>query len=384
MQLKKVFFAAFAALALCSCSEKGPQPVNPKATPQAKEVLQFLYEISGKYTLAGEHNFSSDLEKYDRVVFEMTGKFPVIWGSDFSFNDIGEGFQRYQHAGPATITVPFERPCLEGVISLAEARQGIVDKAIEKWNEGRLITLMWHCCDPRQGGTNDCNGDKVWTLEGNGPTEAQWEELCTRGTSLNDAWHKEMDTVIPYLKQLQDAGVPVLWRPFHEMNGAWFWWGNKPGENGFKKLWIETYNYMTVENGLDNLLWVFDPNAPRVKENDDAYPYEDFYPGNDYVDVLAADIYGFDFKKSHHDQLIELGGGKPISIGEVGQLPQNGPELFDEQPSWTWFMVWGYFIDGHRGVGDEHLNIVRSIYDSPKVLTLDEISFDGKRHTIKK
>ena len=166
----------------CSC-DRGPRPVNPNATPEACELLDFLYSISGKYTLAGEHNFSSDLERYDAEVLAITGKLPVVWGSDFSFNDIGEGAERYQHAGPLNLTVPFDRPCVNTGRTVAEARQDIVDTAIRKWAEGRIITLMWHCCDPRYTDGNDCNGDKVWTMD-QGPSDEEWDALCTPGTPL--------------------------------------------------------------------------------------------------------------------------------------------------------------------------------------------------------
>ena len=114
--------------------------MNPKASPEARELLDFLYSISGKYTMAGEHNFSSDLERYDAEVLAMTGKLPVVWGSDFSFNDIGDGFERYQHAGPLNVTVPFDSPCVQTGRTVAEARQDIIDTAIWKWKEGRIIT----------------------------------------------------------------------------------------------------------------------------------------------------------------------------------------------------------------------------------------------------
>lgn len=92
------------------------------------------------------------------------------------------------------------------------------------------------------------------------------------------------------------------------MNGVWFWWCNKPGENGFKKLWIMTYNYFTKVHKLNNLLWVWNTNAPRDKKGDEAGPYADFYPGPEYVDVLAADVYHRDYKQSHHDDLQAPGG----------------------------------------------------------------------------
>ena len=378
--MKRLILFSFCTALILACAPKAPRPVNPSATAEARQLLSFLYSISGQYTLSGQHNFASDLARYDDEVYEMTGKRPIVWGSDFSFNDIGEGFERYQHAGPLTITVPFDRPCVHTGLTVEQGRQNIVNEAIVQARMGRIITLMWHCCDPRiSGGGNDCNGSGVWTMD-QGPSDEEWEELCTDGSALNLAWKKEMDSVIPYLAQLQEAGVPVLWRPYHEMNGAWFWWGNKPGENGFKRLWVMTYRYFT-EKGLNNLLWVWDANAPRVKENDDALPYELFYPGNDYVDVLAADIYGWDYKQSHHDELVALGGGKPIAMGELGQLPRT-VDTFGQQPSWTWFMVWGYFIGGHRGAED-HLNLVRSIYDSPRILTLDEIACEGGRWRVR-
>ena len=379
--MKNILISLSCLLLLVGCSSGTPAPVNPDASREARELLSFLYGISGKYTLSGEHNFASDLVRYDNEVVALTGKVPVVWGSDFSFTDVGDGFERYQHAGPLNISAPFDRPCIQTGLTTEEARQNIVDEAIARSKEGRIITLMWHCCDPRfSDGGNTCNGDKVWTMD-NAPTWEEWDSLCTDGTALNRTWKKEMDTVIPYLKQLKEAHVPVLWRPYHEMNGAWFWWGNKPGDNGFRRLWIMTYEYFTAQ-GLNNLLWVWDANAPRVKENDDALPYELFYPGNAYVDVLAADIYGWDYKQSHHDQLLALGGGKPIAMGEVGQLPRS-PEVFAQQPSWTWFMVWGYFIGSHRN-GSDHEKQVRDIYDDPRILTLEDLSCKKGRYRVEK
>ena len=69
-----------------------------------------------------------------------------------------------------------------------------------------------------------------------------------------------VDKIAGYLKELQDAEIPVLWRPYHEMNGDWFWWGKKKGEDGYKKLWSMMYDRFVNFHGLNNLLWVFNTN----------------------------------------------------------------------------------------------------------------------------
>lgn len=123
--------------------------------------------------------------------------------------------------------------------------------------------------------------------------------------------------------------------------------------------------YVNVHK-LNNLIWVWNTNAPRDWKNDEAYAYELFYPGDDYVDILAADVYKNDFKQSHHDQLFALGKGKLITLGEVGNVPT--PEILKVQPQWSWFMVWAHFpwTDNTR-------DAVRILYSDPKVITKDEI-----------
>lgn len=388
--------------AACTREEQGFRPVNPRATPEARQLLSFLYSLQGKYTLTGQHNFASDLARYDRVVHEITGKYPALWGADFSFMAQGDNAARFQHCGPMNLTAPFG-PCEVNGLTKEALRRGLVDEAIRKHAEGRLITLMWHCCFPLNG--DDCNGDDIWRLAERLPSQEEWDELVTEGTPLNALWKKQMDGVAAYLGQLQEARVPVLWRPFHEMNGVWFWWCNKPGENGFKKLWIAMYDYFTHHHGLNNLLWVWNTNAPRSIPGDEAGPYRDFFPGVEYVDVLAADVYNRDWKQSHHDELLELGGGKLIALGEVGEAPSA--EITAAQPSWSWFMVWGYCIYDfsalarpaepdpaatpadappvRRSFADLPASnpAVKAIYDHPQSLTLDRIDFTGNAYKMK-
>ena len=121
-----------------------------------------------------------------------------------------------------------------------------------------------------------------------------------------------------------------------------------------------------TQNLLNYLIWVWNANGLRDWKDDEAMAYELYYPGDEYVDVLAADIYKADYKQSHHDRLIELGAGKPIALGEIGKVPD--PSVLTQQPKWTWFMTWARFPWTHNTKEE-----VKALYSDPKVLTLDEL-----------
>jgi mannan endo-1,4-beta-mannosidase len=216
---------------------------------------------------------------------------------------------------------------------------------------------MWHAVRPVDEETAGWKESVQNSLNGE-----QWQELITPGTPLHTRWLAQVDGIAAYLKQLQDAKIPVLWRPYHEMNGGWFWWGNKPGEKGYAALWRLMYQRLAEHHKLDNLLWVWNANAP----NQWAGAYADFYPGAAYVDVLAVDIYGADWKQSHYDDLLKLAEGKPIALGEVGEMPT--PAVLDKQPRWTWFMTWPNYLTEKNTP-----EVVKAIYDDPRTLTREEI-----------
>lgn len=302
-------------------------PVNKDATPGARKLLQYLYSISGRYTLSGQHNYVALPDSFPGRVRELTGKLPEVWGCDFG---------GYYVKGYA---------------------EKLVRSAYEKYKEGYIITLMWHAGRPLDDppfGWKESIQAKM--------TDTQWKELTTPGTALNARWAAQVDTVASYLKELQALGVPVLWRPYHEQNGVWFWWGNRKGPDGSAKLYRMMYERFVNVHHLNNLIWVWDTNTPRRLFQDEAYAYDEFFPGLDCVDVLAADVYHNDFKQSHHDELLELGKGKPIALGEVGEVPT--PTILKMQPFWTWFMIWGNFVDTHNTPVQ-----MRRLYSDPRVLT---------------
>jgi mannan endo-1,4-beta-mannosidase len=305
-------------------------PVNRNATPEAKKLLDYLYSISGKRIIAGHHNHVGRPDVFLIRVKELTGKSPEIWGCDFI---------NYYREGVA---------------------EQIVQEAYKKYKEGYIITLMWHAGRPQDDppfGWKESVQNKM--------TDKEWREFTTPGTELHSRWLKQVDTVANFLNELQLLGVPVLWRPYHELNGVWFWWGNRKGENGSAKLYRMMFDRLVNEHKLNNLIWVWNTNAPRQLINDEAYAYEDYFPGLDYVDVLAADVYHNDYRQSHHDELVELGQGKIIALGEIGEVPK--PEDLARQPMWAWFMIWSNFVDTHNTPQQ-----IRDLYSYPKTLTHED------------
>ena len=97
---------------------------------------------------------------------------------------------------------------------------------------------------------------------------------------------------------------------------------------------------------LDNLIWVWNGSAPDHK----ILPYAECYPGHHVVDVLAVDIYGNDFAQRHYDGLLELADGRPIALGEVGQMPS--PAVLEAQPRWALFMTWTTFLSEGNEAAD--------------------------------
>jgi mannobiose 2-epimerase len=313
-----------------NCSQKAFEPVNKNATVEAKEILNYLYSMNGKRIIAGHHNYAGRPDIFIDRVRELTGKSPEIWGCDFI---------NYYKNGEA---------------------EKIVREAYKKYKEGYIITLMWHTGRPQDNppfGWKESVQAKM--------TDVEWKEFTTPGTTLHSRWLNQVDTVAKYLKELQTLGVPVLWRPYHELNGVWFWWGNRKGENGSAKLYRMMFDRFVNFHKLNNLIWVWNTNAPRQLINDEAYAYEDYFPGLDYVDILAADVYHNDYRKSHHDELVELGKGKLIALGEVGEVPS--PEILSRQPLWVWFMIWSNFVDTHNTPQQ-----IRDLYNYPKILTHEE------------
>ncbi|WP_433379517.1 glycosyl hydrolase [Actinoplanes sp. CA-142083] len=305
-------------------------PANAFAATSKTTVINYLKSITGNHIVSGQHNKepATSPGQYTQQVHDITGQWPGLWGGDMMFtsNDIAN-------------------------------RQSVVNQAKTEWANGSLVALTWHACSPTVGAT--CNFDGGVKT---GISDAQFQQIVTAGTALSNTWRSRMAAVVPYLKQLKDAGVPVLWRPFHEMNESWNWWGHRPGANGSLKLYQQMRDYFASQ-GLDNLIWVW-----NVQDNP-AGGWSNYYPGSNYVDVVTLDAWYKNYPSSgDYSQIQSIAGGKPIAIAEMGKVPTAA--LLDSQPKWTYFMIWSEQLRGNNSNAE-----IQTSYFLPRVYNQGEIKF---------
>ena len=159
-------------------------------------------------------------------------------------------------------------------------------------------------------------------------TEFDATNATVEGTWENKVFTEDLKNAAAYLKLLRDADIPVLWRPFHEAAGGWFWWGKDAAS--FKSLWIAMFNYFKTE-GLDNLIWVW------TTEGNGA----DWYPGDQYVDIVGRDVYNKETADcvSEYTSIAENYGNKIVSLSECGTVGLIS-EQWASGARWSWFMPW--------------------------------------------
>ena len=160
------------------------------------------------------------------------------------------------------------------------------------------------------------------------------DDAVTDGTWANRFMKSDLEKIVPYLQQLQQANIPVLWRPLHEAAGKWFWWGNGSAAS-YVKLWRFMYDYFKAK-GINNLIWVW------TSEKADS----DWYPGDDYVDIIGTDMYGQDgtavsaaAMADRFNTLAYRYPTKMISLTECGTV-SDVPTQWNSDAKWSWFMPW--------------------------------------------
>ena len=304
-------------------------PVDPAANQAARTLLSTIAASYGKLTYSGQQE-AGDLA----TIQTSSGKIPAIFSGDL----MNYSPTRCEHGGvPANYT------------------ESLIDKA----TEGHLLSVIWHWNAP-------CN-----LL--NSPEQPWWRGFYSEATNFDvsaaladpsSAGYalilRDMDAIALQLQKLQQAGIPVLWRPLHEAEGGWFWWGTR-GPDTYKQLWRLLFSRLTQHHGLHNLIWILTVEDP------------DWYPGNDVVDVVGVDAY----EENRADALLSrwqplrerFDGVKPIALTEFGSVPDI-EKMHRLGVWWAWFCSWK---GPKHGPQSAPKSTIRQVYQSTAVITRDEL-----------
>ncbi len=286
---------------------------NPDADVNARKLYDYINDVYGTaiITCQQESTWMGSPDYEMDYIFAETGKYPAMRGLDFMNNDF----------------------------------DGVVQRSKEWHEKGGIVSICWH---------TGVNGSGYQESKDDNP---DFEKLLTEGTDEYNAMMKSWDEAAMALQELRDEGIPVLWRPFHEFDGQWFWWG-KGGADNFIKLWQMMYDRYTNEFGLNNLIWVLGYSG-EVKDG--------WYPGNEYCDIIGSDTYDNSTHARAWKKLAAMETGKPMTFHECGNVPSI--EKFEADGAmWSWFMIWHTtYITGNN---KQNLS---DVYNHEKAITLDEL-----------
>ncbi|MBR3966097.1 MAG: leucine-rich repeat protein [Clostridia bacterium] len=252
-----------------------------------------------------------------------------------------------------------------------EYRTEFLRELIDYCRDGGVITASSHFGNPT-GIRSDCRGYLG--------KEEIWEDLLTDGTTLNRLFKRELNVDSAFLRELQNNDIPILWRPFHEMNGNWFWWCIKQEndylvmERCFHDMWKYVYDYYENELNLTNLIWVYSPNNDTGSLVDVEY----CYPGDEYVDMTGLDWYtsgGFEIGSDEGAYLRMMDYGMPTALTEYGSSGKlDSIETWEDiQKMYQKGMKLTYILTWTSGHSFPSCGKVDELMAKPDILSLDEV-----------
>jgi len=283
---------------------------NKNAIAEASSLMSFMRDVYGKYIISGQCN-----EKWLPLIQQTTGDQPAILALDF-----------------------------DGICPSQGGNNGAA-KAID-WvkNKGGIVQFQWHWISP------DADGDYYgnWNLGA---------ALANKNGQSYKNMLRDIDLVAGEIKKMQDAGVPIIFRPLHESEGAWFWWG-KSGKAALNELYHLMYDRYTNYFKLNNIVWLWNSYGSD-KGN--------WYPGDDVCDIIAWD---YESPTSWQQYQTLFGNkGKLFGLAEEGKHPD--PNNFAARP-WSFFITWDYMIqDPSQPKGQNPTAWTKTVYSDPKTITLN-------------
>ncbi len=332
-------------LFLITCVAVGQ--VNPNATQNCKAVYNYIKNLGGKENrvLVGQNCYhGNQIDEY-------------------GYGELYEGLQKSAGKYPSMLAVDYE---YAKIFTKEELHQTNL-KLVDHWKKGGLVTINWTARHPN-GGDTRVKDDPI-----------------DLGTLFERAgWITRLDVIGNALKELQDSGVVVLFRPMQEMNNNWFWFGswltqNPENPEPYKTHWRNLYNFFTNTKGLNNLLWVYSPNEhydPKWTK-----PVDYHYPGDNYVDIVAPTSYKENLSIPDYETLRKL--GKPMGIAEYGKPPKMADGTVDNReyidkirsdyPEMKYFVVWHNWTGVKMAITSN--KYAKELMNDPWIVTRDEVNY---------
>lgn len=299
---------------------------NANATAEAKAVYKLFADNYGQKQFSGVMGGVAWETDFLDFVYGQCDKYPAIVGFDYI----------HLSYSPANWI-----------------NYGDITPVKTAWEAGSIPAMTWHWNVPVAEGSSVLNAKQVVEVDGKEvQNQFKASNVLVEGTWENTVATADVEKVAGYLKLLQDANIPVIWRPFHEAAGdykwgAWFWWGNS-GVETTKQLWSWLHDKLTKEYGLNNLIWVWTVQTSEEGKLADISRLQEAYPGNETVDMVGADLYLEPLQNDLDNfelvyNLVE--GKKMVALSECGNLLEVD-QAFADGALWSYFMSW-YELDSN-------------------------------------
>ncbi len=286
------------------------EPIDADATKETKALYHNLKKLSKDHTLFGHqhatqygHGWTDEPGRSD--VKSVTGSHPAVIGVDFS---------------------GFTAPSAEAV---NKTKDDVRKTVIDTYNRGGVTTVAWHFPNPVS------KGGFYWVDSLSLPAV----KYIIPGGEAHEKYKEILRGIGEFANSVKGANgklVPMIFRPYHEFDGAWFWWG-KPHctKEEFVTLWRFTVSYLRDSMHVHNFIYAFSPDNRFISEEE----YLDRYPGDEYVDLVGVDNYG-DMGRDKYDldlatKKLKIVSGYAIKAGKLAAFTETGLESIPNPNWWT-------------------------------------------------
>jgi mannan endo-1,4-beta-mannosidase len=322
--MKKVitclFFAAMFFAPGCRSVINDDFPTaNSKATAETVHLLENMKRMTGKGFMFGHqddlaYGIGWIAPEGQSDVFRMVDDYPAVFGWDLGHVELG--------AANNLDSVPFA---------------SMKEWAIQVHALGGINTYSWHADNPLTGGS-------TWDISAAGVVKSVLPFGENHHKFLE--WLDRLAAFFLDLKDAEGKPIPVIFRPFHEHTGDWFWWGQAHcTDDEFKELWHFTFHYLKDTKQVNNLLWAYSPsdNFEAIEK------YTERYPGKDYVDIIGYDMYQQPGQTSRDfaSRLKEKTSLMVTFAEKLGKLPAITEMGYEQIPDASWWtnVVWASLKD---------------------------------------